>query len=306
MTLITVLSPHLPPAFLDLLRRQGEVRAGVAPDAATRIVVATPADRIDAGFVEVLPPAVGLIASLGVGTDHIDLAAVRARGIAASNTPVVTEDTADLAMALLLAACRRVPQAGKRLRAGDWGGAQSIPATRVHGKTLGIVGLGAIGRAVARRAAGFGMPLRYWGPRRRPEAENETGARWCVSLEELLGSSDVVSLHCPLTGETHHLIDAARLAQFRRGAVLVNTGRGALVDEAALAAALASGQLGAAALDVFEAEPRVSPALLALDNAVLTPHIGSATVECRIEMALRVAANIEAFLAHGTPLDAIA
>lgn len=173
----------------------------------------------------------------------------------------------------------------------------------VSGRALGILGLGAIGQAVARRAAGFGMSVRYWGPRRKPDAEADTGARWCDDLDALAGHCDFVSLHCPLTPQTRHLVDARRLARFKPGGILVNTGRGPLVDEAALVDALRNGPLGAAGLDVFEFEPKVSPGLLELDNVVLTPHIGSATVECRADMAVRVSLNIGHFLADGQPLD---
>lgn len=300
---IVVLNAQLPAAFRQLLEPLGSVDVGVAPDDSTRALVVTPYERIDAAFIAALPSSIGLLASLGVGLDHVDLDAARERGVAVSNTPVVTDDTADFTMALLLAACRRLTLAERRLRAGDWSAGQATLGTRVTGKTLGIVGFGAIGQAVARRAAGFGMTLQYWGPRRKPDAEAATGAAWCETLEALLGSSDVVSLNCPLSPQTRHLIDAARLAQMRRGAVLVNTGRGPLVDEAALVDALRSGQLGAAGLDVFEFEPRITPALLELDNVVLTPHVGGATGECRIEMALRVAGNIQRFLATGRPLD---
>jgi glyoxylate reductase len=303
MHIIHVLNAQLPPAFRQLLEAHGTVQVGGSPVEGVRVVVVTPYERIDAAFIGALPSQVGLIASLGVGLDHIDLAAAHARGIAVSNTPVVTEDTADFTMALLLAACRRLTLAERRLRAGEWAAGQGTLGTRVSGRTLGIVGFGAIGQAVARRAAGFNMRVQYWGPRRKPDAEAATGAAWCESLQALLGSSDIVSLNCPLTAETRHLIDATRLAQFRMGAVLVNTGRGPLIDEAALVEALQCGQLGAAGLDVFEFEPRVTPALLELENVVLTPHVGGATGECRIEMALRVAANIQKFLADGVPLD---
>jgi glyoxylate reductase len=241
MSDIVVLNTQLPSAFRQLLDPLGSVGVGVAPDDSTRALVVTPYERIDAAFIEALPAGVGLLASLGVGLDHVDLEAARARGIAVSNTPVVTDDTADFTMALLLAACRRMGLAERRLRAGDWGAGQGTLGIRVTGKTLGIVGFGAIGQAVARRASGFGMKLQYWGPRRKPDAEAATGAAWCATLETLLGSSDVVSLNCPLSAQTRHLIDAARLAQMRRGAVLVNTGRGPLVDEAALVDALRSG-----------------------------------------------------------------
>ena len=309
MSVIAVISGALPPAFFDLLRQHGEVRVKGQYDgelfAGASVLVASAMDPVDAETIAALPDSVGLIANVGIGTDNIDLAAAAARGIAVSNTPVVTEDTADLAMALLLATCRRLTAGERLLREGSFGAAQKRLGARVHGKTLGIVGFGAIGQAVALRAAAFSMPVRYWGPRRKPEAEEGTGAQWCGSLEELLGACDIVSLHCPLTAETRHLINADKLARCKPGMVLINTGRGSLIDEAALIDALQNGPLGAAGLDDYEFEPRVSPGLLELDNVVLLPHIGSATAECRRDMALRVCANIGQFLSHGHPLDQV-
>ena len=183
----------------------------------------------------------GLIANLGVGTDNIDLTGAAARGIQVSNTPVVTEDTADLTLALLLATCRRLSTCERLLRDGNWAAGAQTLGHRVHGKTLGIVGFGAIGQAVARRASGFGMNLLYHGPRRKGEADSALDATYCADMTQLLQASDIVSLNCPLTPETRHLINEATLAQMKPGAVLINTGRGPLVDEAALVAALASG-----------------------------------------------------------------
>lgn len=306
---VIILARELPGPFVQLLGQYGEVL--VAGDAAltgstltkARIYVSTSVDPVSAALIDGLPASVKLVANVGVGIDNIDLAAAQARGIQVSNTPIVAEDTADLTMALLLAACRRLSASERLLRGGDWALAQGLAGQRVHGKTLGIIGFGAIGQAVARRAAGFNMPIIYHGPRRKAAAEEATGARYRDNLGDLLAEADIVSLNCPLTPATRHLLNAETLAQMKPGAVLVNTGRGALVDEAALAEALASGHLGAAGLDVFEFEPRVTPALLELDNVTLLPHIGSATSECRIEMALRACANIEAFLAGGKPLD---
>lgn len=304
-----MINRHLPQAFFDLLAQYGELRIDGACEgdvlAGAVIVVASAMDPIDRKLIDTFPQSVGLIANIGVGTDNIDLEAAAARGIAVSNTPVVTADTADLAMALILACCRRLPQAERALRAGQWGVAQQQLGARVHGRTLGIVGMGAIGQAVARRAAGFAMPLLYWGRQRRAEAEAATGALWCESLEDLVSRADIVSLHCPLSSATHHLINADVLARFKPGSVLVNTSRGAVVDEAALVQALKTGPLAAAGLDVFEFEPAVTPELLALDGVVLLPHIGSATAQCRSDMALRVAANIKQFMASGVPLDRV-
>lgn len=306
---IGVLSNVLPASFLQLLARYGRVEVAQSADDnrldGARVLVSTALDTIDATGIARLPQSVDLIANVGIGTDNIDLRAAAARGILVSNTPVGAEDIADLAFALLLACCRRMSFAETTLRQGDWSKPQSQPSTRVHGKTLGIIGFGAIGQAMAYRAAGFAMPVQYWGPRRKLDAEVKTGACWADSLEALLRNSDVVTLHCPLMPETRHLIDARTLALFKPGAVLINTGRGALVDEAALAVALRQGRLRGAGLDVFEFEPRITPELLELENVVLTPHIGSATGECRREMAQRVAANISYFLANGRPLDPV-
>ena len=309
MTTISLISTALPMPFMNLLRPLGELRVPgeYSGDlfAGARVVVSTSLDPVGADLISGLPDSVGLLANVGVGTDNIDLRAATARGIVVSNTPVVTEDTADLAMALLLATCRRLPDGERILRAGSFAAAQKRPGSRVHGKSLGIVGLGSIGQAMARRASGFSMPVRYWGPRRKPEVEQSTGAEWCPTLTDLLNRCDIVSLHCPLTAQTRHIINCDTLAAFKPGAVLINTGRGALIDETSLITALRDGTLGAAGLDVFEFEPLVSPALLELENVVLLPHIGGSTVECRTDMARRVYANIEHFLTEGVPLDPV-
>lgn len=310
---VIVLARELPEAFVQLLGSCGEPRVGGGDASApafdgARVYVSTAVDPVPRELIDALPASVGLIANFGVGTDNIDLEAAARRGIAVSNTPVVTEDTADLAMALLLATCRRLSVNERVLRAGRWSGGlfNLHNGVRVHGKTLGIVGFGAIGQALARRARGFGMPMLYHGPRRKPEAEPELGARYCAELGSLLAEADIVSLHCALTPATRHIIDAAALARMKPGAVLINTGRGPLVDEAALVQALQSGRLGGAGLDVFEFEPAVTPALLELPNVTLLPHIGSATGECRTDMALRVVQNVAQFLAGGDAPDRVA
>jgi glyoxylate reductase len=244
-----------------------------------------------------------LIASLGAGYDNIDLGAARARGVPVTNAPGILDDTtADLAFALLLAAARRLPEAERTLREGGFRGwaPNDFLGRDVHGSTLGIVGLGRIGQAVARRARGFSMKLLYSGPRRHPELEEMLGIRY-ATLEVLLAEADFVSLHAPLTPETRNLIDAEALARMKPTAVLVNTARGALVDEAALARALRDGTPAAAGLDVFAHEPQVPAELLALPNVVLTPHIGSASANTRQRMAMRAVDNIFAFL-DGRPL----
>ncbi|AVO38448.1 2-hydroxyacid dehydrogenase [Pukyongiella litopenaei] len=279
---------------------------GEVPDRA-EVHCTTSLDPLPAEAIAALPGRVGLIANIGVGVDNIDLAAAAARGIAVSNTPVVTEDTADLAFALILAACRRIGQAERFLRGGQWAASGTAPPLggRVHGRTLGLVGFGAIAQAVARRARGFDMEVLYWNRTRRPEAEATTGAAYQPDLDALMGQCDILSVHTALRPQTRDLIDADRLDKVRRGAVLVNTARGGIVDEAALVAALEDGRLAAAGLDVFAAEPEVDPGLLGRDDVVLTPHIGSATDACRADMARRLLANVTSFLEHGRVIDPV-
>lgn len=297
---------QLPPAMMTALEQFGEVRIldpQAAEIGAAEVLVSVAVDPVPAELIARLPASLGLIANIGVGTDNIDLAAARDRGIAVSNTPVVTEDTADLTLALLLATCRRISASERHLRAGDWAAGAGQLGQRVHGKRLGIVGFGAIGQAVAQRARGFNMEILYHGPHPKPEAEEALGARYCASLDELLAEADILSLNCALTEQTRHLLNAESLAKLKPGAVVINTGRGPLIDEAALVEALRSGHLGAAGLDVYEFEPQLNPALLGFDNVTLLPHIGSATAECRMDMARRVCANIGQFLQQGVPLD---
>lgn len=251
-----------------------------------QVLCCTALDRIDADFIDSLPSSVRLIANIGVGYDNIDLKAAARRDVAISNTPVVADDTADLALLLILATARRLYANEAMLRAGEWGQAKASETLgqTVHGKTLGIIGLGEIGQAVARRARAFNMNVVYHGPSRKQAAEASLQATYCEQLHDLLQVADIVSLHCPLTAASHKIIDAAALASMKPGAILVNTGRGPLVDEEALVAALGSGSLAAAGLDVFEHEPEVHPALLTMSNVTLSPHIGSATAECRSAM----------------------
>jgi glyoxylate reductase len=258
---------------------------------------------VDAGLLD-RAPRLRVVANAVVGFEHVDRAACAARGIVVTNTPdVLTEATADLTWALLLATVRRLPQAERSLRAGEfhgWGFGDYLGGD-LHGATLGIFGMGRIGRAVARRAAAFGMRVAYHSRRPLPPAEEDAlGARF-LPLDALLAESDVLSLHAPLTSETRHVIDAAALARMRPGAYLVNTGRGPLVDEAALAAALREGRLAGAGLDVYEHEPRIHPDLLALDGVVLLPHVGSATRGTRHRMAMLAARNAHAVLSGREP-----
>ena len=306
---IIVTARDFPPELVEHLEKLGQVRT-FNPERPSeslrdaRVWLGTAVDPVTADTIGAFPDSLGLIANLGVGTDNVDLAAAAGAGVLVSNTPVVTEDTADLTFALLLATCRRVGECERALRAGDWAAGASLLGRRVHGATLGIIGFGAIGQAVAKRARGFDMKVAYHGPRRKAEAEQGTGASYCESLDDLLERSDIVSLNCPLTNDTHHLINAQTLARFKPGALLINTGRGPLVDEAALVDALGSGHLGGAGLDVFEFEPSVTPALLDLPNVTLLPHIGSGTAQCRGEMVARALANIQSFLESSTVLDA--
>lgn len=272
----------------------------LAPEAASaRALVPLLTTRVDGALLARLP-RLELVASVSVGVDHIDLDACRARGVAVTNTPhVLTEATADLAFALLLAAARRVGEAERALRSGGfppWSPGFML-GKRVAGATLGIVGFGRIGRAVARRAAGFGM--RVLCTSRGDVAAEPSAER--VPLGELLARADFVSLHVPLSAATRHLLGREELARMKPGAVLVNTSRGAVVDEAALVEALARGPLFAAGLDVYEHEPAVHPGLLGLENVVLLPHIGSAEAETRRAMAMLAADNVVALL-EGRPL----
>jgi glyoxylate reductase len=270
-------------------------------------IVSVVTDRIDAALLG-LTPRLRIVANVAVGYDNIDVAACAARGIVVTNTPgVLTEATADLAFALLLAAARRVAEGDRLVRRGAFAGwtPSFLLGSRVHGSTLGLVGLGRIGQAMARRARGFGMPVLYAArTRASPDVERPLGATH-VPLDALFEHADFVSLHCPLTPETRHLVNAARLARMKVGAVLVNTSRGACVDEAALAVALREGPLAAAGLDVFEDEPRVHRDLLDQESVVLAPHIGSADRPTRAAMAALAIDSVRAVLAGQGPLHPV-
>ncbi|MYA31994.1 MAG: D-glycerate dehydrogenase [Gammaproteobacteria bacterium] len=271
----------------------------------------TVTDRLDAEVLRVPSPRTRILANFGVGFEHIDLNAARRSGIVVTNTPdVLTDCTADLAMALILAAARGVVSGDRMLRAGDWAGWRPthIPGVRVSGKSLGLVGFGRIGRAVARRAgAGFGMRVRVLDP--RPPAGEEArglGVEVCADLDDLLETSDFVSLHCPVTPKTEGMIGEPQFRRMRPGAILINTARGALVDERALAEALRSGRLAAAGLDVYAREPEVPAELKEIGRVVLLPHLGSATRETREAMGLRVKENLDRFFAGEEPPDRVA
>ena len=289
----------------DRAMTRAELEAAMAE---AEVLVPTITDRLDADLIAKAGPQLRLIANFGVGVDHIDLHAARERKILITNTPgVLTEDTADMTMALILSVPRRLGEGEKLIRAGQWDGwkPSGMLGHRINGKTLGIVGMGRIGRAVARRAQGFGIRTIYHNRHRLPEGvEAELGARY-VDLDTLFAQSDVVSINCPHTPETHHLVDAARLAQMRTDAYLVNTARGEVVEENALIKALQSGQIAGAGLDVYVNEPHVDPRLLTLPNTVLLPHMGSATYEGRAAMGERVIANIRAWVDGHRPPDQV-
>ncbi|HAF56145.1 MAG TPA: D-glycerate dehydrogenase [Thauera sp.] len=273
-------------------------------------VLPTVSDRLDADVLAVDAPRARILANYGVGYSHIDVDAARARGLVVTNTPgVLTDCTADLALTLMLMVARRAGEGERELRAGRWTGWRPthLVGTRLSGKTLGIVGMGRIGIAVARRAQhGFGMRVVFFN--RSPVAAEALAGLQATQLarvEDVLAQADFVSLHCPGGGANRHLIDAARLAAMKPHAFLINTARGDVVDEAALAAALQHGRLAGAGLDVFEAEPQVHPGLLALENVVLLPHLGSATRETREAMGMRVVDNLIAFFDGRRPPDQV-
>jgi glyoxylate reductase len=249
-------------------------------------------------------PRLRIVANYAVGYDNIDFAAARRHGLVVTNTPdVLTPATADMTLALMLAAARRLGEGGALARSGAWHGwePEQLPGLDLDGARLGIVGLGRIGQAVATRARGFGMQIFYAQPRRAAAEVEARIAAQLISLDELFTTSDIVTLHCPLTPATRHLVSATRLSQMRPRAVLVNTARGAIVDEAALAEALARGQLLAVGLDVFEDEPRIHPGLVSSPRAILMPHLGSSTVGARTRMAELAAQSIADFLAGRRP-----
>lgn len=316
-----LVTQQIPQEGLDLLRSAGTLQLEVNP---TPGAIWTPeelrahvpdhdyllcllTDQIDAALLEAgvrATPPLRLVANMAVGYNNIDVEAARRLGVLVTNTPgVLTEATADLTLALLLAVARRIPEADRFARAGRYTGWQPmlLLGAELPGKTLGIVGMGRIGQATARRALGFGMSILYTSRQPlAPEAQPALNARF-APLEEVLRQADFLSLHVPYTPQTHHLLNAETLALMKPSAYLINTARGAIVDEAALVAALQAGRLRGAALDVFEDEPRIHPALLQMEQVVLAPHIGSATRETRARMATTAAGNILAHLRGETP-----
>ena len=273
------------------------------------VLVPTVTDEVDAALIEGAGPQLRLIANFGAGVDHIDLKAARKQGIIVTNTPgVLTDDTADLAMALILSVPRRLSEGEKLVRAGAWRGWSpcGMMGHRITGKTLGIIGMGRIGQAVARRARAFGLTVRYHNRHRLPNMlEQELQAEYAADLDTMLGAVDIVSINCPRTPETHHLIDARRLALLGRHVYLINTARGEIVDEQALIETLEAGAIAGAGLDVFEHEPAIDPRMLALENVVLLPHMGSATYEGREAMGEKVMANIRMWADGHPPPDQV-
>ena len=293
---VTVLS-EAPPARDELL----------AAARGAEGVLSTVTETVDGEFMDAAGDGLRVVANMAVGYDNVDVGAAEERGVVVTNTPgVLDETTADVAFMLLLAAARRLGEAERALRAGEWEwwGPKLFMGPDVWGKRIGIIGLGRIGQAVARRARGFGMEIVYHNRSRKEEAERELGARR-MELDELLETSDFVSIHTPLTEETRHLISAEELGKMKPRAVLVNTSRGPVVDEAALAEALAAGSIFAAGLDVYEEEPKVHPKLLERENVVLAPHIGSGSIETRDAMAVLAAENIRAVLRGEPPKNPV-
>ncbi len=275
------------------------------------VICPTVSDRIDAGVIGGAGRRAKLLANFGVGFDHIDVGACKSAGVRVSNTPgVLTDATADLAMTLLLTAARRAGEGERELRAGQWTGWRPthLLGRAVTGKTLGLVGFGRIAQATAHRARhGFGMNIIYFSRRAAPaEVTAPLDAKRIEMLDELLATSDFVSLHVPGGAETQNMIGAGELARMKPGAILINTARGGVVDHDALAGALKDGPLAAAALDVYPQEPKIPEALLAFENAVLLPHLGSATEETRNAMGMRAASNVEAFAAGDALPDPVA
>lgn len=273
------------------------------------VLVPTVTDRIDEALLAEAGENLKLIASFGAGVDHIDLKAAKEKGITVTNTPgVLAEDTADMAMALILAVYRRITEGERVLRDGEWHGWSPnwMLGRRIHGKRLGIIGMGRIGTALAKRARGFGLSVHYHN-RHRVDAdlENELEATYWESLDQMLARMDIVSVNCPHTPATYHILSARRLKLIQKHAIVINTARGELIDEKTLADLLLAGNIGGAGLDVYEREPNINPKLLRAKTAVLMPHMASATLEGRIDMGERVIINIKTFVDGHRPPDRV-
>ena len=311
---------HLMPSVEDRMRELFDVRLNQSDTPLTRaqliaamqdcdVLVPTVTDRIDAEMIAQAGEDLGLIANFGAGTEHLDLDAAAARHILVTNTPgVFTDDTADLAMAGIIGVPRRIREGVELIRSRQWTGwtPTALLGTKRAGKVLGIVGMGRIGQAVAHRARAFGLEIAYHNRKRLPEAvERMFQARWVETLDDLMGEADILSLHCPAGPGTHHMIDARRIALMKDGASLINTARGDLVEQEALVAALESGKLAGAGLDVYPDEPNVDPRLIRHPNVMTLPHIGSATREGREESGLKVIANIRMWVDGHRPPDQV-
>ena len=273
------------------------------------VLVPTITDTIDAGLIGQAGPQLKLIANYGAGVDNIDVATARERGVLVSNTPgVLTEDTADMAMGLILAITRRIPEGLAAMQTEKWQGwsPTALLGGRIGGRRIGILGMGRIGRAVAQRASAFGMQVHYHNRRRlRREIEDELQATYWESLDQMVARMDVISINCPHTPSTFHLMNARRLKLMKPSAVIVNTSRGEVIDENALARMLRDGAIAGAGLDVYEKGTKVNPRLREMSNVVLLPHMGSATIESRIEMGEKVIINIKTFQDGHRPPDQV-
>jgi len=273
------------------------------------VLVPTITDRIDQRLLAQAGPSLRLIANYGAGFDHIDVATALQRGIMVSNTPgVLAEDTADMAMALILSVPRRLPEGAVMMQRGDWEGwsPTALMGHRIAGKNLGILGLGRIGRAIARRAKTFGLQIHYHNRRRlHPDIEAELGATWWESLDQMLARIDILSINVPHTPSTFHLMNARRLKLMKPSSYIVNTARGEVIDENALTRMLRAGELGGAGLDVYEKGHEINPRLRDLPNVLLLPHMGSSTIEGRLEMGEKVIINIKTFADGHRPPDQV-
>jgi glyoxylate reductase len=273
------------------------------------VLVPTITDKIDAGVIAAAGEKLKLIANFGAGVDHIDVTAATDKGVTVTNTPgVLTDDTADLTMGLIMAVSRRLVEGAEAIHKGDFHGWSPtwMMGRRIGGKRLGIIGMGRIGQALARRARAFGLSIHYHnrkpvGPRLAEELE----ATYWESLDQMLARMDFISVNCPHTPATYHLLSARRLKLIRPHAILVNTARGEIIDEGALAGMLEAGEMAGAGLDVFEHEPAVNPKLLKLPNVVLLPHMGSSTIEARVDMGEKVIVNIRTWMDGHKPPDRV-
>ncbi|WP_112662010.1 2-hydroxyacid dehydrogenase [Microvirga flavescens] len=320
---VVVVTRRLPDAIETRLRELFDTRLNLDDQPLSReamveavkgadVLVPTVTDEIDAGIIAEAGPNLKLIANFGNGIDHVDVAAAHAKGITVTNTPgVLTEDTADMTMALIMAVARRIPEGAQVMQSGEWSGWSPtwMLGRRITGKRLGIVGMGRIGQALARRAKAFGLQIHYHNRRHvPPQIEAELEATYWESLDQMLARMDIVSVNCPHTPATYHLLSARRLKLMKPTAIIVNTARGEIIDEAALTRLLESGAIAGAGLDVFEEEPAVNPRLVKLakqHKVVLLPHMGSATYEGRIDMGEKVIVNIKAFIDGHKPPDRV-